>query len=383
MLLADLIDGLDILYIRGNLDVDIEGIAYDSRKVRKGYLFVCIDGTKTDGHTYVKQALENGAAAFIAQRPLTLETEAPVILIRNTRTGLAYVSDRFFRHPSGRLNLVGITGTKGKTTTCHMVRSIFEAAGNKTGMIGTLGARIGDRVLYSERTTPESLDLQQLFSQMADEGVKDVVMEVSSQGLALHRVKYCEFDTGVFTNLSRDHISPVEHGSMEEYLEAKSILFRYCKTGLVNKDCRYADRVVEKAGCEILTYGIDSDADIKAANPVYMQGGVRFSMVSPWYNRDFNVGIPGRFTVYNALAAASVCGVAGIPEDAVARGLENVQVPGRAEPVDTGRGFSVIIDYAHTPDSLENILETVRAFTAGRVICVFGCAATGTDRKGP
>ena len=377
MRLADLIDGLDILYIRGNLNVDIEGIAYDSRKVRNGYLFVCIDGLKADGHKYVQQALKNGAAAFIAQKPLMQETEAPVIIIRNTRIALAYVSDRFYGHPSGRFNLIGITGTKGKTTTCFMIRSILETAGRKTGMIGTLGVRIGDRMLHSERTTPESLDLQQLFSQMADEGVEDVVMEVSSQGLALHRVRYCEFDTGVFTNLARDHISPSEHGSMEEYLEAKSMLFRSCKTGLVNKDCSYSERVIGKACCRILTYGMESEADIKAVNPVYLPGAVRFEMVSPWYHRSFSVMIPGRFSVYNALAAASVSGVSGIPAAAVAGGLEKVQVPGRAETVDTGRNFSVIIDYAHTPDSLQNILEAVRGYTAGKVICVFGC---GGDR---
>lgn len=383
MLLIDLIDGLDILYTRGNLDVDIKGIAYDSRNVGKGCLFVCIGGMKTDGHAYAKQALENGAAAFIAQKPLMLETEAPVIITSNTREALAYVSDKYFGHPSGRFNLIGITGTKGKTTTCFMIRSILEAAGRKTGMIGTLGVRIGDRALYTERTTPESLDLQQLFAQMADEGVQDVVMEVSSQGLALHRVKYCDFDTAVFTNLSRDHISPSEHASMDEYLEAKTLLFRYCRTGLVNRDCSYADRVIEKAECSILTYSINRETDIRAVNPVYLPGAVRFGMVSPWYNRSFSVNIPGRFTVYNALAAASVSGVAGIPEDAVALGLERVQVPGRAEPVETGRGFSVIIDYAHTPDSLENILITVKAFTRGKVICVFGCGGDRDRTKRP
>ena len=383
MLLADLIDGLDILYARGNLNVDIKGIAYDSRKVRKGYLFACIDGMKDDGHAYARQALDNGAAAFIAKKPLTLGSDVPVIVTENTRKALAYVSDRFFGHPSGRFSLIGVTGTKGKTTTCFMIRSILEEAGRKTGLIGTLGTRIGKRILYSERTTPESLDLQQLFAQMSDEGVQDVVMEVSSQGLALHRVKYCEFDTGVFSNLSRDHISPAEHASMDEYLDAKCLLFRYCKTGLVNRDCRYADRVIAKAGCEILTYSIEGETDIKAANLVYLPGGVRFDMVSPWYERNFSVNIPGRFNVYNALAAASVCGLAGMPGDAVARGLEKVQVPGRAEPVETGRDFSVIIDYAHTPDSLENILTTVRAFAMGRVICVFGCGGDRDRTKRP
>lgn len=383
MLLTELIDGLDILYAGENLDVDIQGIAYDSRNIGKGCLFVCIDGKKTDGHSYARQALENGAAAFIAQKPLQLGSEAPVILVRNTRTALAYVSDRFFGHPSARFNLIGVTGTKGKTTTCFMIRSILEAAGRKAGLIGTLGVRNGDRVLHTDRTTPESLDLQQLFARMADEGVQDVVMEVSSQGLALDRVKYCEFDTGVFTNLSRDHISPYEHAGMEEYLGAKTLLFKYCRTGLINRDCSFADRVIEKAECGVLTYGTVAEADARAENLVLLPGAVKFDMVSPWYNRRFSVNIPGKFTVYNALAAAGACGIAGVPGEAVALGLERVQVPGRAEPVETGRDFGVIIDYAHTPDSLENILATVKAFARGRVICVFGCGGDRDRAKRP
>jgi UDP-N-acetylmuramoyl-L-alanyl-D-glutamate--2,6-diaminopimelate ligase len=383
MILADLISGLDILYIRGNTDVEIYGIAYDSRKVRKGYIFVCIDGMTADGHEFAEQALGYGAAAFITQKPLSFETDVPVITVKDSRSALAYVSDKFFGHVSERFNLIGITGTKGKTTTCFMIKSILEAAGRKTGLIGTLGTQIGDRMLYSERTTPESLDLQQLFSQMAEENVSDVVMEVSSQGLALHRVKYCEFDTGVFTNLSRDHISASEHACMEDYLMAKCMLFRMCKRGLVNLDSQYAVRVIEEANCPIHTYGLDSDSDIKAVSISKMPGSVEFDMVSPWYGGRFRVNIPGRFSVYNALAAAGVCGLLGISEEAVRAGLEKVQVPGRAESVDTGTDFSVIIDYAHTPDSLGNILETVRDYAAGRVICVFGCGGDRDRTKRP
>ncbi len=383
MILADLIEGLDILYIRGNADIEINGIAYDSRKTRKGYVFVCIDGMMTDGHEFAEQALGYGAAALIAQKPLAFETEVPVIMVRDSRSALAYVSDRYFGHMSGRFNLIGITGTKGKTTTSFMIKAILEAAGRKTGLIGTLGTRIGDRILYSERTTPESLDLQQLFSQMVEENVSDVIMEVSSQGLALHRVRYCEFDTGVFTNLSRDHISASEHASMEEYLLAKCILFKICRRGLVNLDSKYAVKVIEEANCQIHTYSLDSDSDIKAVNISKMPGSVEFDMISPWYGGRFRVNIPGRFSVYNALAAAGVCGLLGIGGEAVRAGLEKVQVPGRAESVNTGTDFSVIIDYAHTPDSLENILETVRDYASGRVICVFGCGGDRDRSKRP
>ena len=383
MLLTYLIDGLDILYTRGNINTEINGIAYDSRKVKKGYVFVCIDGMMTDGHEFARQALDNGASAFVAQKELKTETDLPVVMVRDSRNALAYISDRFFGHPSARFRLTGITGTKGKTTTSYMVKSILEAAGKKTGLIGTLGTRIGERVLYSERTTPESLDLQQLFALMADENVTDAVMEVSSQGLALQRVKYCDFDTGVFTNLSRDHISPAEHASMEEYLLAKCILLKNCRQGLINLDSEFASRVMKEAQCEIYTYGIDSKADIRAANIKMLPGSVMFDLITPWYSQKIKVNIPGRFSVYNALAAAGVCGLSGISKEATAAGLERVQVPGRAEPVDTGRDFSVIIDYAHTPDSLQNILETVKGYAPGRVICVFGCGGDRDRTKRP
>ncbi len=383
MILADLIAGLDILYTRGNVNIEIDGIAYDSRKVRKGYVFVCIDGMMTDGHGFAQQAIDYGAVALIAQKPLTIETDMPMIIVKDSRSALAYVSDRFYGHMSSKFNLIGITGTKGKTTTCFMIKSILEAAGRKVGLIGTLGTRIGDRLLYSERTTPESLDLQQLFLQMAEENVDDVVMEVSSQGLALHRVDYCEFDTAVFTNLSRDHISAMEHSSMEEYLMAKCILFRICKRGLVNLDSEYAQKVIGEAKCRICTYGLESDSDIKAVNISKMPSFVDFDIISPWYEGSLRVNIPGSFSVYNALAAAGVCGLLGIKREAVEAGLERVQVPGRAESVDTGADFSVIIDYAHTPDSLENILQTVRDYAAGRVICVFGCGGDRDRSKRP
>ncbi|HEX2944613.1 MAG TPA: UDP-N-acetylmuramoyl-L-alanyl-D-glutamate--2,6-diaminopimelate ligase [Clostridia bacterium] len=383
MLFADLIKGLNVLDLRGNIDIEIDGIAYDSRKVGKGYVFVCIDGTASDGHEFAGEALRNGAAAFITQRDIAVEANVPIIRTEDTRKALALISDRFYGHLSERFNLIGITGTKGKTTTTFMIKSILEASGHKVGLVGTLGTRIGDRVLYSERTTPESLDLQELFSQMVEEGVDDVVMEVSSQGLALQRVCCCDFDTGVFTNLSRDHISEREHASMEEYLLAKCMLFKMCRKGMVNLDSEYAPRVMEQAECEMLTFGIEKEADICAANIAKLPDCVEFDIKSPWYTDRLKVNIPGRFSIYNALAATGVCGLLGVPAGALKAGLERVQVPGRAESVDTGRDFSVIIDYAHTPDSLENILTTVKDYAAGRVICVFGCGGDRDRTKRP
>lgn len=383
MILAELVKGLNVLEAKGDINAGISGIAYDSRKVRKGYAFVCIDGMAADGHDFAGQALENGASAFVAAKDIRLPEGVPVIRTDDTRAALAFLSDKFYGHPSGKIRLVGITGTKGKTTVTFMVKTILEACGRKVGLIGTLGTRIGDRMLYSERTTPESQDLQELFAQMADEGVEDVVMEVSSQGLALNRVAFCEFDTGVFTNLSRDHIGNREHASMEEYLQAKCKLFKMCRRGLINADSEYAPKVLKEANCETFTFGIVRKADMMAEEIVRLPRCVEFSIASPWYGGRFRVNVPGTFSVYNSLAAAGVSGLLGIPREAVETGLDRVQVPGRAEPVNTGRDFSVIIDYAHTPDSLENILSTVREYAAGRVVCIFGCGGDRDHSKRP
>jgi UDP-N-acetylmuramoyl-L-alanyl-D-glutamate--2,6-diaminopimelate ligase len=383
MLLAELVGGLDITNAKGEGNIEINGVAYDSRKVEEGNVFVCIDGMTTDGHDYAEEALKNGAAALIAQKEILAPEGVPVLRTEDTRKALAQVSDRFYGHPSGRFRLIGVTGTKGKTTTTFMIKAIQEAAGRKTGLIGTLGTKIGGREVHSERTTPESLELQMLFSQMSQEGVEDVAMEVSSQGLALQRVAACEFDTGVFTNLSRDHIGQKEHASMEEYLQAKCRLFKMCRRGLVNLDSEYAGKVMEEAECGVMTFGIREKADIRAYDIVKMPRHVEFSIASPWYGGRLRVNIPGGFSVYNALAAAGVSGLLGTSREAVEAGLASVQVPGRAESVDTGRDFSVIIDYAHTPDSLENILATVRDYAAGRVVCIFGCGGDRDRAKRP
>lgn len=383
MILKDLIKGLNILSMNGPDTIEISGIAYDSRKVKKGYLFVCIDGTTADGHDFIPQAMENGAAAVMVQKEVRLPETVGVVRTPDTRYALARLSDAFYGHPSGRFKLVGITGTKGKTTTTFMVKSVLESAGKKAGLVGTLGSRIGDRTLYTERTTPESYDLQSLFSEMVDEGVDSVVMEVSSQGLALHRVSCCDYEIGVFTNLTKDHIGPKEHASMEEYLEAKTRLFRMCKKGLVNNDSEHAHEIMRKAECVLLTYGIEKKSDIMAYDIVKHPQSVEFKVVTPWFEERMKVNIPGKFSVYNALAAIGVCGMLGISCEAVRAGLEKVQVPGRAELVNTGRDFSVIIDYAHTPDSLDNILSTVKDYAPGRVVCVFGCGGDRDRTKRP
>lgn len=383
MILTELIRGMETEYIKGNIKIEISGVAHDSRKVSQGSVFVCIDGTKTDGHDYIPQALEKGAAALVVQKDVEVPEGITVVRVQDTRYALAFISDAFFRHPSGSFKLVGITGTKGKTTTSYMVKSILEAAGKKTGLIGTLGTKIGDRAIYTQRTTPESYELQSVFAEMVDEGVEEVVMEVSSQGLALNRVSCCEFDIGVFTNFSKDHIGQNEHASMEEYLEAKMKLFRMCKKGIVNIDSENAQKVISGAECPVITTGISNTADIMAEDIVLHSRSVEFKAVTPWFSGKVKVNIPGRFSVYNALAAIGVCGMLGVGFEAVQKGLEKVQVPGRAELVPTGRDFSVIIDYAHTPDSLENILTTVKDYVRGRLISLFGCGGDRDNTKRP
>jgi len=384
MLLEQLIKGLDIKSIRGNKEQEISGIAVDSRRVRKGHLFVCIEGFKDDGHQYIPTAIENGATALLVQKEVeNIPENIAVIRMDNTRYGLAYISDIFYDHPSRKFNLIGITGTKGKTTTTHMIKAILEEEKKLVGLIGSIANKIGDQVLPSERTTPESLELQSLFANMAEKKVDSVVMEVSSQGLELHRASCCDFDIGAFTNLTQDHISPHEHASMEDYFNAKLKLFGMCRKALVNIDSPYGKRVIAAAKCEVLTYGIEGDADIKAVNIVTHSDSVDFDVITPKETYSAKVPIPGLFSVYNALTAIGVATIMGIEKKHILQGLLKVVVQGRAEVIARRENFTVMTDYAHTPDSLKNILQTVKDFAKGRTVCVFGCGGDRDRTKRP
>jgi len=374
----------DILEVKGRDDIDITGVTYDSRKSLPGYLFVCIEGFSTDGHKYAQQAVDNGAVALVVEKDISIIGQVTIIKVSNSRKALAALSAVWFSNPSAELNLIGITGTKGKTTITYMIRAILEKAGQTVGLIGTVANCIGNEKIPARRTTPESYDLQEIFEKMRDKGAQTIVMEVSSQGLKLHRVWSCHFDVGVFTNFSKDHIGGFEHPDMEDYLNSKKILFSMCKTGIVNNDSPYAQSIIEDSACEILTFGIDNDAHVKAQNIVTYSDSVEFDCVSPWFTRRFKVSAPGLFSVYNALAAISVCGYQGIDSDSIAEGLKHVQIPGRAEVVPTpGKPYTVMIDYAHSPDSLENILSTVKSFVRGRLISVFGCGGDRDKSKRP
>ena len=383
MLLSKLIEGLNAQKVNGTLEIDIDNIAYDSRKTRAGSLFVCIEGTIVDGHKYIADAIENGTRAFLVQKDVEVPEGITTIKVENTRYGLAFVADAFNDHPSRKFNLIGITGTKGKTTTTYMVKAILEAEQHKIGLVGTVANLIGDEVLYAARTTPESLDLQNLFGEMVEKNVDSVVMEVSSQGLELHRVAQCDFDIGVFTNFSRDHIGPKEHATLEDYFNAKAKLFKMCKKAITNIDSPEGRKIKDVATCDVLTYGLSEDADIRAVDIDKQTSHTTFKLISPWGCDTITTNLQGEFNVYNALAAISACCVLGISLDSVKKGLSNVSVPGRMESVPVTGNYTVLIDYAHTPDSLKQVLTTAKEFAKGRVVSLFGCGGDRDRGKRP
>jgi UDP-N-acetylmuramoyl-L-alanyl-D-glutamate--2,6-diaminopimelate ligase len=384
MLLNELLKNIEVLEINGDVDIEIRGVTYDSRKSLPDYLFICIDGFATDGHRFAQQAVDNGATALVVEKDVSIIGDAVIIKVSNSRGALAELSAQWFGNPSKNMKLIGITGTKGKTTSTYMVQSILEKAGNTVGLIGTVANCIGSEKIPARRTTPESYDLQEMFEKMRDKGADTVVMEVSSQGLKLHRVSSCDFDIGVFTNFSKDHIGGFEHPDMEDYFDSKKKLFGLCKKGIVNIDSPQGEIIAKEAKCEIYTYGIEKEADIKAKNIITHSNSVEFECITPWFTETIKVSVPGLFSVYNALAAISVCGLLGVSPQAIKEGLINVQIPGRAEIVPTpGKPYTVMIDYAHSPASLENILSTVKSFVKGRLISVFGCGGDRDKSKRP
>ncbi len=348
---------------------------YDSRKVKPGSLFICIMGFKTDGHEYAILASDAGASALLVSRKLDIDL--PQIIVEDDREAMARLGAVFYGEPAKRMKMVGITGTNGKTTTTYLVRAIAEAAGLKTGIIGTISNYIGSRIVYTEKTTPESLDLQALLKEMADEGVELCVMEVSSHALALKRVFGIEYNSSVFTNLTQDHLD--FHSTWESYKDAKAMLFGMSKGAVINMDDENGPYMMDRAVGNKLTYGIDYNGDIIPEDIELNPDGCKFTLKTPQGKRPVNLRIPGRFSVYNAMAAAGACLQVGISLDDVANGLNSaLPVSGRIESLPTaGRDFNVILDYAHTPDGLRNIITAVRGFAKGRVITLFGC---GGDR---
>lgn len=385
MILSQLLKGLDYRIINGSLDLNINTVQYNSLKVTPGDVFVCIEGFSADGHDYVLNAIESGAIAVICKKDIDIDEAITVIKVSDTRKALAIMASNVFVNPVNDIKLIGVTGTNGKTTSAFMVKSILEKAGYKTGLIGTIANYIGNSKIKAERTTPESLELHKLFKDMRAEEVKYCVMEVSSHSLALDRVYGIKFSQGVFTNLTQDHLD--FHKTFENYYEAKLQLFKNAASSIVNVDDSYGTKIVKDIPADsiITTYSIEGEGDLVAKNILNHSRGVEFDLHYKAEKIHINLCIPGRYNVYNALCSAGACINEGISLESIKLGLEDVVVPGRCEIAtkEYDLGFDVVIDYAHTPDGLENILKTAREFTKGRLISVFGCGGDRDKGKRP
>ena len=373
---SELLEGLQYEVIKGDTDRMVSDLVCDTRKVTEGCLFVCVKGASYDSHEHVDEIVQKGAAAVVAERPVAVPDQVTLILVEDTRYALALLSAAWFDHPADKMKVIGVTGTKGKTTTTYMVKGILEHAGYKVGLIGTIEIIIGEEHIPASHTTPESWQIQEYFARMAEAGCQVCVMEVSSQGLMMHRTAGIPFEIGIFTNLSPDHIGPGEHASFEEYAACKGLLFKQCRIGIANVDDSHFDMVLQGHTCELETIGFSEKADYRASDmelvgrPGYM--GVRYR-VSGKVNMDVEIDIPGKFSVYNSLVAIAVCEHFKVAEADLKEALRVVKVKGRIEMVKVSDEFILMIDYAHNAMSLESLLETLREYHPGRLVCVFGC----------
>ena len=376
--LRELLVGIDYECIRGTLDREVADIIYDSRKVVPGSMFICISGAIVDGHTFAAEAVKGGAEVLVVEKEVEMSenVDVTVIMVRDTHYAMAFVSAAFFGHPAEEMKIIGITGTKGKTTTTYLVKSILEHAGRKVGLIGTIEIIIGDTHIHADHTTPESYLIQKYFRQMADAGCDTVVMEVSSQGLMLHRTQGFTFDFGIFTNLEPDHIGKGEHKDFDDYLHCKGLLFKQCRVGIVNQDDAHWEMVTEGHTCTLETYGIDTEADLRACNISLLREAGDLGMafdVTGLMNYRVQIATPGKFSVYNALTAIAICRHFGVGEDAVKAALLAAKVKGRIEPVKVSDEFTLMIDYAHNAMALKSLLTTLREYEPHRLVCLFGC----------
>lgn len=385
MRLDKLLERLDYEVLQGSVDIDIVTLVNDSREAEKGSAFVCVRGAVSDGHNYAADAAAKGAAALVVEREVNAPEDVTVILVKDTRYALALMSAAYYGYPAEKMKIIGVTGTKGKTTTTYMVKSILESTGYKVGLIGTIEAIIGEKHIPAGNTTPESCTIQKYFSQMAEEGCDIVVMEASSQGLMLHRTAGIPFEIGIFTNLGKDHIGPNEHSDFENYKQCKGLLFRQCRLGIANADDRYFRDVLKNATCRVETFGFSENADLRAENiklisrPGYL--GVAYH-ASGIMDLDVEIDIPGRFSVYNSLTAIAVCRHFQVPPEKIKKALREVKVKGRIERVPVSDEFTLLIDYAHNAMSLENLLTTLREYDPGRLVCLFGCGGNRSkDRR--
>lgn len=403
MKLSKICSNLEYRCLKGSMEIEVQDIVYDSRKIKENVIFVCMTGARTDGHDYIPDAIEKGASVIVVEREGTagqIPEHITVLAVPSTRKALALMSAAFFDYPARRLITIGVTGTNGKTTTTHIIRSVLENSGKKTGLIGSNGAAVGELHIPLKNTTPESYELHSLFHKMTEAGCECVVMEVSSQALKLGRTDGILFDYGVFTNLSPDHIGPDEHDSFEEYLACKSLLFRQCQYGIVNADDSYYRDVLQGHTCQVTTFSAAAESHVKANapaptdNPAEAGSSTEAAINLAAYNIEnlnqngrlgmqfhvhgimegkYRIFLPGHFSVYNALAAISVCRLMGIAPDTIRDGLEQAKVKGRMELLPVSKEYSMLIDYAHNRVSTENVLNALQQYHPRRLVCVYGC----------
>lgn len=387
MILKELIKNLKYIKLIGNKNVEISHLTIDSRKVKKGSMYGAIKGFNVDGHKFIKNCIENGASLIVCEdlEDFCIDDNVAILQVENTRKALAIIAKNFYNNPTKNINLIGVTGTNGKTSTTYFLEQILLEYKKTVGIIGTIEIRENGKKMefdFSTSTTPDTIELNELFSTMVSDNIDNIVMEVSSHALELHKVEGCNFNIGIFTNLTQDHLDM--HKSMENYLNAKSKLFSMCKIGIINIDDKYAQDIIKNASCKVFTYSIEKESDLQAINIQYFMDRVAFDVKINDKIENFILNIPGRFSVYNALSVIGACLMQNIPIDIIKEGIKNIKgVPGRIQTIPNNKGFNVIVDYAHTPDGLDNIIRAVREFTKGRVITIFGCGGDRDRKKRP
>ena len=385
MKLENLFEKIPYTLIKGNMDIEIKDIAYDSRNVKKDYLFVAISGSENDGHLYINDAIKNGAVAILVSEDISCNEEITVIKVKDTRSILSKLAVRFFKYPQNKMKTIAITGTKGKTTVSFMIKKILEESGKKCGLIGTTGVYIGKKYYPVKNTTPESYDTLKYMNEMVNNKIEYMVMEVSSQALKYGRVNDIVFDIGVFTNLTQDHIGEFEHTDMEDYINSKGKLFSQCNYGVFNIDDKYFYDMVSRGDCSINTYGYNEKADLKvdSLDLIYDANYMGIRLKTDGIIKDtFEISSPGKFSAYNALAAIQTCHLLGIDVKYMKKALSNFSVKGRVEPVWVSDDFTLLIDYAHNGVSTESILTTIREYKPGRIVTIFGCGGNRSrDRR--
>ena len=385
MKLSVLLERITYEICQGSTQQEVSSVVFDSRKVSEGSLFICIRGAVVDGHRFVDDVVKKGAKTLVVEEEVSVPDDVTVVKVEDTRYAMAYISAAWFGNPAEQLKTIGITGTKGKTTTTYMVKSILENAGYKVGLIGTIETIIGDKVTPASNTTPESYVVQQSFREMVDAGCDAVVMEVSSQGLMLHRTEGFVFDFGIFTNIEPDHIGPNEHTSFEHYLSCKAMLLKQCKVGIVNRDDSHFEKIIEGHTCSLETYGFSPEADLRAEQPnlVSKPGYLGISYhVAGLMDFPVEIDIPGKFSIYNSLTAIAICRHFNVHQDDIVKALKTAKVKGRIEMIKVSDEFTLMIDYAHNAMALESLLTTLREYKPHRLVCLFGCGGNRSrDRR--